>query len=165
MFHFSSFDLLLTSFISLAFSPLLATMEPFHRFQDSLVLEEDLTSTLQFSGGWGTVGVDDFGLSCSFEDVDTLVSTFAAPCDVHSSAALSAESSDNSTFAKDAQQLTPDIGILTNIRAARPIRSRSYSEAMWAVQKPRVRELYLQQGKTLKEVITEMEQRYGFKAT
>jgi Clr5 domain len=36
---------------------------------------------------------------------------------------------------------------------------------MWAVQKPRVRELYLQQGKTLKEVITEMEQRYGFKAT
>jgi hypothetical protein len=139
-------------------------MEPFHRFQDSLVPEEDLASTLRFSGGWGPMGVDNFGLSCSSEDVDTLVSTFAAPCDVHS-AALSAESSDNSTFAKDAQQLTPDIGVLTNIHAARPIRSRSYSEAMWAVQKPRVRELYLQQGKTLKEVITEMEQRYGFKAT
>jgi hypothetical protein len=164
VFRFSSFDLLLTPFISLAFSPLLATMEPFHPFQDSLVPEEDLASTLRFSGGWGPMGVDNFGLSCSSEDVDTLLSTFAAPCDVHS-AALSAESSDNSTFAKDAQQLTPDIGALTNIHAARPIRSRSYSEAMWAVQKPRVRELYLQQGKTLKEVITEMEQRYGFKAT
>ena len=165
MFHFSSFDFLLTPFISPAFSLLLATMEPSHRFQDSLVPEEDLTRTLQLSGGWGHKEVGDVGLSCSFEGVDTLVSTFAAPRDLFSSAALSAESSGNSTFANDAQQLTPDIGILTNIHAARPIRSRSYSEAMWAVQKPRVRELYLQQRKTLKEVMAEMEQRYSFKAT
>ena len=163
MFHFLSFDFLLTHFISLAFSPLLATMELSHRFQDSLV-PEDLTSTFQLSGGWGSTEVDDVGLSCSFEDVDTLVSTFTAPRDLLSSAALSAESSDNSTFANDAQQLTPDIGVLTNIHAARPIRSRSYSETMWTVQKHRVRELYLQQGKTLKEVMAEMEQRYGFKA-
>ena len=105
-------------------------MEPSHCFQDSLVPEEDLTSTFQLSGGWGSTEVDDVGLSCSFEDVDTLVSTFAAPRDLLSSAALSAESSDNSTFANDAQQLTPDIGILTNIHAARPTRSRSYSKAM-----------------------------------
>ena len=140
-------------------------MEPSHCFQDSLVPEEDLTSTFQLSGGWGSMEVDDVGLSCSFEDVDTLVSTFAAPRDLLSSAALSAESSDNSTFANDARQLTPDTGALTNIHAASPIRSRSYSEAMWAVQKPRFRELYLQQGKTLKEAMAEMEQRYGFKAT
>lgn len=156
MFHFSPFDFLSTPFISPAFSLLLATMEPSHRFQDSLVPEGDLTSTLQRSSGWGPREVDDVGLSCSFENVDTLVSTFAAPRDLLSSVALSAESSDNSTFANDAQQLTPDI---------RPTRSRSYSEAMWTVQKPRIRELYLQQRKTLKEVMTEMEQRYGFKAT
>ena len=164
MFHFSSFYFLLAPFIPLAFSPLLATMEPSHRFQDSLV-PEDLTSTFQLSGYWDPTEVGDVGLSCSFEDVDTPVSTFAAPRDLLSSAALLAESSDNSTFANDAQQLTPDIGISTNIHAARPIRSRSYSEVMWTMQKPRVRELYLQQGKTLKEVMAEMEQRYGFKAT
>jgi hypothetical protein len=140
-------------------------MEPSHHFQDSLVPEEGLTSAFQLSGGWGPTEVGDVGLSCSFEDVDTLVSTFAAPRDLLSSAALSAESSDNSTFANGAQQLMPDIQILTNIHAAGPIRSRSYSEAMWTVQKPRVHELYLQQGKTLKEVMAEMEQRYGFKAT
>ena len=130
MFHFSSFDFLLTPFISPAFSPLLATMEPSHCFQASLVPEEDLTSTFQLSGGWGSTEVDDVGLSCSFEDVDTLVSTFAAPRDLRSSVAVSAESSDNSTFANDAQRLTPDIGALTNIHAARPTRSRSYSKAM-----------------------------------
>jgi hypothetical protein len=161
VFYFSSFDFLLTPLISPAFSLLLATMEPSHH---SLV-PEDLTSTFQLSGGWGPMDVDDVGLSRGFEDVDTPVTTFAAPRDLRSSVAVSAESSDNSTFANDAQQLTPDIGILTNIHAARPTRSRSYSEAMWTVQKPRIRELYLQQGKTLKEVMSEMEQRYGFKAT
>jgi hypothetical protein len=162
VFHFSSFDFLLTPFISPAFSLLLATMELSHH---SVVPEEDLTSTFQLSGGWGPMEVDDVGLSCSFEDVDTLVSTFAAPRDLRSLVAVSAESSDNSTFANDAQRLTPDIGALTNIHAARPTRSRSYSEAMWTVQKPRIRELYFQQRKTLKEVMAEMEQRYGFKAT
>lgn len=107
----------------------------------------------------------DISLSCSFEDVDTLVSTFTAPRDLLSSAALSAENSDNSTFANDALQITPNVGVLTNTHDARPMRSRSYSETMWTVQKPRVRELYLQQGKTLKEVMAEMEQRYSFKAT
>jgi hypothetical protein len=140
-------------------------MEPSHCFQGSLVPEEDLVSTFQLSGGWSPMEVGDVGLSCRFEDVDTLVSTFAAPRDLLSSAAPSAGSSDNSTFANDAQRLTPDVGILTNIYTARPIRSRSYSEAMWTVQKPRVRELYLQQGKTLKEVMAEMERRHGFKAT
>lgn len=140
-------------------------MEPSHRFQDSLVPAEDLTSTFQLFGGWAPMELGDISLSCSFEDVDTLVSTFTAPRDLLSSAALSAENSDNSTFANDALQITPNVGVLTNTHDARPMRSRSYSETMWTVQKPRVRELYLQQGKTLKEVMAEMEQRYGFKAT
>jgi hypothetical protein len=140
-------------------------MKQSHRFQNSLVPEEDLASTFQLSGGWGPAELDDFGPSCSFEDVDALLSTFDAPRDLLSSEALSAESSGNSTFANDAQQLTPDIRILKDVHAARPIRNRPHSEATWTAQKPRVRELYLQQGKTLKEVMAEMEQRYGFKAT
>jgi hypothetical protein len=137
-------------------------MEP---SQDSLVPAEELTSTFQLFSGWAPMEPDNVGLSCSFGDVDTMVSTFTAPRDLLSSAALSAESSDNSTSSNDALQITPSIGVLTNTRDARPMRNRSYSETMWTVQKPRVRELYLQQGKTLKEVMVEMEQRYGFKAT
>jgi hypothetical protein len=140
-------------------------MEPSHRFPDSLVPADELTNTFQLFSGWAPMELGDIGLSRSFEDVDTLVSTFTAPRDLLSSAALSTESCDNSTFANDAQQITPDIGVLTNTHSARLIRSRSYSETMWTVQKSRVRELYLQQGRTLKEVMVEMEQRYGFKAT
>jgi hypothetical protein len=140
-------------------------MEPSHRFPDSLVPADELTNTFQLFSGWAPMELGNVDLSCSFGDVDTMVSTFTAPSDLLSSAALSTESSDNSTFANDALQITPNIGVLTNTGDARPMRSRSYSETMWTVQKPRVRELYLQQGKTLKEVMVEMEQRYGFKAT